>query len=1749
MIELAPQFVDFDGDGYPDIAVMERARPDSFETGYSESQNLDNPTRTRVWIQVPGATQRWQHARQYDLPPAIWPGGDFAHVHLQHYQFGATFGSAGSCLPWESGFKTCSPNTYRADSGVRLADLNRDGLTDVVWSFGNERGALLNRGRGSPGVDASAWCASEPDDDDLVGGSCFEAAAYRPPGPLAGLEGNNSVPVTMAELGDFNGDGFVDVIDLDRLQATNDWEVWIHDPKIAAASGASAWRRDERFDAIFGCLCTIPPDASDCHAISPYGGQLVCMNTFFPRFHILDINGDGVDDLVGDTHAFIAQSRHADLLSHIDNGRGGAIVIEYTGMTQQRDDMLETAAAYPTVPWANDAGAVELWRGAAVVSSVTVTGPNLAAPGAITDYRYAHPRFDRDWRAGPGFGLVRQTRPGGAVNASSTVVEEYFHQDLGRTGRTAKRLVKDGDVLVHRYEATWALVEDPENVEGSAAGVFLARRTQEKSVNVYGNSSGAEFSRDFHYGAYGYNFIHRIEETRPTGTVAIDREPEFDVGRWIIGLVDHQLVTSSGTTLSESWFDHELGRVVWRKDLDQRRDGTEGPARYLQTQYVHDIFGNLVRQIDALGDPVYARETLFCYDGDGGVVPGCPTVSNPTQASHSVLVQIRQPYVNNGTNLVATHTFTPDPASGIPVRFSSSFADEPMIEWLLDRFSRVEFERATPTASFPSVGQPFLRAKTIYRDPVGSPSWQEEFRYADRTLIGSDQNARTVIVSDGLGGIWKTIGEGPNGFFGAAVHRDPANRRLYETYPTDCDADGLCPGLSGVPGPTISKTVTDLDALGRPVTITTPDGVSQLAYGAAGASGGLDSVITRNAKGDLTERWLDGDRVTDVFECTNTVGVGDPLSCSGSPTPTHYVYEGDSIANITDPEGNVLHYSHDTLGRVRQIADPDTGALSDPDAVGSSLTNYDPLGRVASTTNARGQINVFVYDALDRLVTSQGDGILHTVRYLDAQRQRSRLEGEVLLGGADTYSREYGYDDMGRVASQKLWVADGKTLLVDFTSDELGRTTTITYPDGSSTGSNVNSTTIVRYEYDGGYLEQVCEVYAAADPCSAASPYRYITDVFYDELGRRKTIATAVGTREYTYDTTTQRLTRDQFTGSAGSAPYSRTLDYTLYDPLGNLRTLQGSSSTNAVDFDAVYTYDRRNRLETWDPGSGALERFRYDPLGNLIGHGVASASDTNQVFGHPTHPHRITSRSDGTQYSYDLDGNRITATGPNGSEAYAFDSNNRLVCAKSSDQSTIGPCNTKDFFYDLDGTLLQGLQGTDFDDLVSWPYNNWDVTFRIWAFGEEFARKVRTGVSPRTASIWGVPGWPFEAPPGWVLALLALGAGSSLLPWAARRMAREWPPKSPQEIAASALASGLALILIIPPMPARAGGAPPSTTRRFLLNDPLGSSSAIVLDDGTAGSETVFAPFGKVHETDWVPRTGSERFAGHRRFTGSGLDLVYMKARWQDPETGVFLSVDPVVANYADPQSFNAYSYARNNPVNMNDPMGMSACALFGGICDTDPGKGGPAPDPAPGAEPIEEIIVPCHGDCDGLPWTTKQDGRIIDAVSDQYVAGEGHVVYAEFSGTGAAIENLTVYGKASQGSQGSNQITPSEINPVFGDEIGPEGEMLVRIPGSIARENPVEVIVVTSGTAAVIGEIKQTRFGEEVADPTKIADFNKLPPGMLKATAGNSIARTAYAPRDNVGDRDVQVRLHNFGPDSAQFYVYVLPTTVAQQ
>jgi RHS repeat-associated protein len=83
-------------------------------------------------------------------------------------------------------------------------------------------------------------------------------------------------------------------------------------------------------------------------------------------------------------------------------------------------------------------------------------------------------------------------------------------------------------------------------------------------------------------------------------------------------------------------------------------------------------------------------------------------------------------------------------------------------------------------------------------------------------------------------------------------------------------------------------------------------------------------------------------------------------------------------------------------------------------------------------------------------------------------------------------------------------------------------------------------------------------------------------------------------------------------------------------------------------------------------------------------------------------------------------------------------------------------------------------------------------------------------------------------------------------------------------------------------------------------------------------------------------PRGSSPAWVNDKGFVGGTVDptgLTHLGAREYDPLIGRFLSVDPV-QDLTDPQQWNGYSYANNNPVTLSDPGGLDPGG--GQACDS---------------------------------------------------------------------------------------------------------------------------------------------------------------------------------------------------------------------
>jgi RHS repeat-associated protein len=131
----------------------------------------------------------------------------------------------------------------------------------------------------------------------------------------------------------------------------------------------------------------------------------------------------------------------------------------------------------------------------------------------------------------------------------------------------------------------------------------------------------------------------------------------------------------------------------------------------------------------------------------------------------------------------------------------------------------------------------------------------------------------------------------------------------------------------------------------------------------------------------------------------------------------------------------------------------------------------------------------------------------------------------------------------------------------------------------------------------------------------------------------------------------------------------------------------------------------------------------------------------------------------------------------------------------------------------------------------------------------------------------------------------------------------------------------------------ARFGKVPSSYATKYYHADVIGSIRAITKENGTLdGDRHDYRPFGE----DVAPLTGDPN-----RFAGKQLDaetaLHYFDARYYRQTWGRFTSVDPlhVGAAMTDPQRWNRYAYAGNNPLKYGDPSGLSHGPVFGAQTD----------------------------------------------------------------------------------------------------------------------------------------------------------------------------------------------------------------------
>ncbi|MCW3841603.1 RHS repeat-associated core domain-containing protein [Micromonospora yasonensis] len=122
-----------------------------------------------------------------------------------------------------------------------------------------------------------------------------------------------------------------------------------------------------------------------------------------------------------------------------------------------------------------------------------------------------------------------------------------------------------------------------------------------------------------------------------------------------------------------------------------------------------------------------------------------------------------------------------------------------------------------------------------------------------------------------------------------------------------------------------------------------------------------------------------------------------------------------------------------------------------------------------------------------------------------------------------------------------------------------------------------------------------------------------------------------------------------------------------------------------------------------------------------------------------------------------------------------------------------------------------------------------------------------------------------------------------------------------------------------------------------WIASDHHGTEQVAIDADKLTTSKRRFDPFGNPRGTQPPSWPDEKGFVGGTVDAGTGL--THLGAREYDPNTGRFISVDPVV-DPTDPQQLNAYAYANNSPVTMTDPDGLRYFVDHEGYVTAPPAK-----------------------------------------------------------------------------------------------------------------------------------------------------------------------------------------------------------------
>lgn len=962
---------------------------------------------------------------------------------------------------------------------------------------------------------------------------------------------------------------------------------------------------------------------------------------------------------------------------------------------------------------------------------------------------------------------------------------------------------------------------------------------------------------------------------------------EYDASGRLIGQTD---------AFSESLvYDHDVvGRVETITDRlghssRYEYDGRGNVLRQVDARdgvktFTYDAFDNVLTETNALGKTI-----TYTYDAADNRTSVTDPLGNRTTLTYNTA---RQPLtVTDARGNVTTNTYD---ASGTNLLTTT----DPLSRTTTFGYSIFTGQRTAMKDA--------LNHVTQYAYDNAGRLLSETDALGHVTTFGYDSNGNRTTQT-----VTRTNAHGEIESIVTTYTYDKLNRLTKTTF-----ADGSITGVEynalGQQAATIDqlghRTEFSYDAMGRLIRTDYPDSThEETTYDAEGRR-----LTSKDRAGRVTSFTYDElGRLTKTTYPDNTF------------TSTSYDATGQVLAT-TDARGNVTRFEYDGAGRrtkVKNALNQETTFTYD--ANGNQLTmndalhhitafeyddnnrrtkttyhdgsfetvGYDPLGRSVFKTDQAGKTTQFIYDALGRL-TRVKDALNQETSYA-----YNELGQQIAQTDANNHTTRFEYDQLGRRLKRILPAGQFET----YSYDTAGNLQSRTDFNGKTTTFNYDAMRRLLTKVPDSSLNQPAISFT------------------YNLSGRRATMNDASGVTVYNYDAR-HRLASKQ-------TPFG-TLSYT-YDDSGNLLTTR-SSNANGTSVD--YNYDPLNRLATVKDNNlltlnGGSTSYSYDPVGNLKSYlypnGVTTTYDFNSL-------NRLTSSNASTpvstlaNYTYTLGatGNRTAVIELSGRKVnYAYDDLYRLT-NESIANDTHGINGTLSYAYDPVGNRLSrtssvagvASQSSTYDDndrLTSDAYdaNGNTKTSNGGTYDYDFEDRLIT----HNSSV--INGFVYD------------GDGN--------RVAKTVGGVTTNYLVDTNNHTGYAQVV-----EELQGGA---VTKQFTYGHDLisqrcapltancsisfygydGHGSVRFLTDTSAAVTDTYTydAFGNL-----ISRTGTT--SNDYLYSGEQLDanlgFYYLRARYMNPSSGRFWSMDSYEGGSSDPRSLHKFVYAYNRPVDVVDPSGQ---------------------------------------------------------------------------------------------------------------------------------------------------------------------------------------------------------------------------------